>query len=174
MFWSTFSVLYQTQHTTQTRLAMGKQSKTLWRQGLRQVGHVRINSKLEYHQTLSFIKMCINKQIVKIMSYTSFNNELFVVIKCWYFKKSVQAWKYVLIKICAGKTAFLRFLFCCIKIVVHLLFKKLNFMTVVSKVQQKTKQITHQTGLILNKGKDRTVKGWKSILQWIKCLSKLS
>lgn len=32
-------------------------------------------------------------------------------------------------------------------------------MTVVSKVQQKTKQIIHQTGLILNKGKDRTVKG---------------
>lgn len=39
--------------------------------------------------------------------------------------------------------------------------QRVNFITVhvVSKVQQKTKQITHQTGLILNKGKDRTVKG---------------
>lgn len=45
----------------------------------------------------------------------------------------------VLIEIHAGKKAFLRFLFYRIKIVVHLLFKELNFITIVSKVSTENK-----------------------------------
>lgn len=56
-------------------------------------------------------------------------------------KKRVQTllFKSVLKEIHAGKKAFLRFLFYRIKIVVHLLFKELNFITRVSKVSTENK-----------------------------------